>query len=124
ARGGGGLYATHMRREADGLLEAVAEAIRIGEEAGVPVQISHHKASGRNNWGKVRDSLGLIDAARGRGLDVTADQYPYVAGSTSLHAVVQNGSFPTDNPGGLRRPRPAREPIATAPPPTQREGPR
>src|SRR5687768_13021283 len=97
----GGLYATHMRNEADGLLDAVREAIRIGEEAGVPVQISHHKASGRGNWGRVRDSLRLIDEARARGVDVTADQYPYVAGSTSLFAVVQNGGFRSDSPGGL-----------------------
>jgi N-acyl-D-aspartate/D-glutamate deacylase len=97
----GGLYATHMRNEANGLLDAVGEAIRIGDEAGVPVQISHHKASGRDNWGRVRDSLGLIEAARGRGLDVTADQYPYTAGSTSFYAVVQNGAFRSDSPGGL-----------------------
>jgi len=97
----GGLYASHMRNEADGLLEAVRETIRIGEEAGVPVQISHHKASGRNNWGRVRDSLRLIDEARARGVDVTADQYPYVAGSTSLAAVLQNGGFRADSPGGL-----------------------
>jgi N-acyl-D-amino-acid deacylase len=98
---GGGLYATHMRGEGDGLLDAVAEALRIGEEAGVPVQISHHKAAGRNNWGRVRDSLRLIEDARARGGDVTADQYPYTAGSTSLHAVVQNGAFRADSPGGL-----------------------
>jgi N-acyl-D-amino-acid deacylase len=97
----GGLYATHMRNEGDALLEAVREAIRIGEEAGVPVQISHHKASGRSNWGRVRESLKLIEDARVRGVDVTADQYPYVAGSTSLYAVVQNGAFRSDSPGGI-----------------------
>ena len=97
----GGLYATHMRNEADGLLEAVREAIRIGEAAGLPVQISHHKASGRRNWGRVRDSLRLIEEARDRGLDVTADQYPYTAGSTSLAAVLQNGAFRADSPGGF-----------------------
>ena len=97
----GGLYATHMRNEADALLEAVREAIRIGEEAGVPVQISHHKASGRRNWGRVRDSLKLIEDARSRGADVTADQYPYTAGSTSLYAVHQNGAFRSDSPGGI-----------------------
>jgi N-acyl-D-amino-acid deacylase len=97
----GGLYATHMRDEAAGLLDSVREAIRIGEEAGVPVQISHHKASGQGNWGKVRESLRLIEEARRRGLDVHADQYPYTAGSTSLHAVVQNGAFRSDSPGGV-----------------------
>jgi N-acyl-D-amino-acid deacylase len=97
----GGLYATHMRNEADGLLDAVREAIRIGEEGGVPVHISHHKASGRRNWGRVRDSLALIEQAQARGVDVTADQYPYIAGSTSLAAVIQNGAFRGDSPGGL-----------------------
>ena len=90
-----------MRNEAEGLLAAVAEAIRVGEDGGVPVQISHHKASGRSNWGLVERSLALIDQARARGLDVTADQYPYTAGSTSLAAIVQNGAFRTDSPGGI-----------------------
>jgi N-acyl-D-amino-acid deacylase len=103
AQQGRGLYATHMRNEADALLESVREAMRIGEEGGVPVQISHHKASGRDNWGRVADSLALIEAARARGLDVTADQYPYTAGSTSLAAVVQNGAFRRDSPGGIGR---------------------
>src|SRR5499425_3029715 len=98
---GGGLYATHMRDEAGGLLDSVREAIRIGEEGGAPVEISHHKASGQSNWGKVRDSLRLIEAARARGLDVHADQYPYTAGSTSLYAVVQNGALRRDSPGGV-----------------------
>jgi N-acyl-D-amino-acid deacylase len=86
----GGLYASHMRNEGIGLLDAVAETIAIGERAGVSVQISHHKASSREAWGLVRQSLALIDDARARGVDVTADQYPYTAGSTSLFAVVQN----------------------------------
>ncbi|HXJ83464.1 MAG TPA: D-aminoacylase [Candidatus Methylomirabilis sp.] len=118
----GGLYATHMRNEASGLLEAVAEAIRIGEEGGVPVEISHHKASDRSNWGRVRDSLRLIEAARARGLDVTADQYPYTAGSTSLHAVVDNGAFRTDSPGGLGRLSAADVLIASAPGHAEWEG--
>lgn len=101
AAAGGGLYATHMRNEADGLLDAVREAIRVGAEAGVPVQISHHKASGRRNWGRVRQSLRLLEEARARGVDATADQYPYTAGSTSLFAVLQNASFRGDSPGGL-----------------------
>lgn len=88
--GTGGVYATHMRDEGVGLLAAVTEAIAIGEQGGVPVQISHHKASSPAAWGLVSQSLALIDAARARGIDVTADQYPYTAGSTSLFAVVQN----------------------------------
>ena len=91
--GTGALYATHMRNEGAGLLESVSEAIEIGRRAGVPVQISHHKAAGADAWGLVRDSLRLIERAQAEGLDVHADQYPYTAGSTSLAAVVQNGAF-------------------------------
>src|SRR5262245_56310861 len=121
-QGGRGLYATHMRNEAAGLLDAVTEAIRIGEEGRVPVQISHHKASGRDNWGRVHDSLRLIESARSRGLDVTADQYPYTAGSTSLHAVIQNGAFHTDSPGGLGTLAGADVLIASAPKHAEWEG--
>lgn len=118
---GRGLYATHMRNEAERLLEAVAEAIRIGEEAGVPVQISHHKVGGRENWGKVRESLALIEAARAHGLDVTADQYPYTAGSTSLAAVVDNGAF-RGGEGGIGRLAAEDVLIASAPRHPEREG--
>ena len=90
-RGTGGLYATHMRDEGLGLLTSIDEAIRIGEEAGVPVQISHHKASGRDAWGMVTRSLERIEAAQRRGLNVHADQYPYTAGSTILSAVAADG---------------------------------
>jgi len=80
----GGLYFSHIRGEAATLEQAVTEAIRIGEEAGVPVQISHVKASGRENWGKMDRVLRMIDAARARGGDVTGDVYPYPAGSTKM----------------------------------------
>jgi N-acyl-D-amino-acid deacylase len=76
-----GLYATHMRNEADKLLDAVDEALAIGREAGLHVHISHHKAAGRANWGKVRDSLRRIDDALASGQRVTLDVYPYTAGS-------------------------------------------
>ena len=79
-----GLYFSHIRGEAATLEDAVREAIRIGEEAGVPVQISHVKAAGRENWGKMDRVLRMIDAARARGLDVTGDVYPYPAGSTKM----------------------------------------
>lgn len=92
-RGTGSLYATHMRDESTGLLDSVREAIAIGEGAGVPVQISHHKASGRAAWGLVRDSLQLIEEAQRRGFDVHADQYPYTAGSTVLSAVFRDGAL-------------------------------
>jgi N-acyl-D-aspartate/D-glutamate deacylase len=91
--GSGALYATHMRDESLGLLDSIDEAVAIGERAGVPVQISHHKASGRRAWGMVSQSLARIDAAQRRGLDVHADQYPYTAGSTILSAVVADGRF-------------------------------
>jgi N-acyl-D-amino-acid deacylase len=87
----GGFYATHMRNEADGLLDSVAEAIRIGRESGAAVQISHHKAEGRANWGRVKESLALVDAARAEGLDVMSDQYPYTAFMTGLSIQVLPG---------------------------------
>jgi N-acyl-D-amino-acid deacylase len=90
-RGTGALYATHMRDESTGLLDSVREAIEIGRRAGVPVQISHHKASGRTAWGLVNRSLPLIEEAQRRGEDVHADQYPYTAGSTILSAVYRDG---------------------------------
>jgi len=77
----GGVYATHMRNEADRLTEATDEALRISAEAGVALQISHHKAAGRRNWGRVAASLAKIDAATAAGADVTLDVYPYTAGS-------------------------------------------
>ncbi len=79
-----GLYFSHIRGESGTLLDAVAEAIRIGEEGGVGVQIAHVKAAGRENWGKMDQALKLIDDARARGADVTGDAYPYHAGSTKM----------------------------------------
>ncbi|MBW3625287.1 MAG: amidohydrolase family protein, partial [Armatimonadetes bacterium] len=75
----GGFYATHMRNEAEGLLDSVEETLRIAREAGIPVQLSHHKAEGKPNWGRVKESLAMMDAARAEGLDVLCDQYPYTA---------------------------------------------
>jgi N-acyl-D-amino-acid deacylase len=91
--GYGGIYVSHIRDEGARLVEAIEEAIRIGEEAGVPVQISHHKASGRANWGKTKESIPVIDAARERGVDVTTDAYPYIAASTALVALAPGGRF-------------------------------
>lgn len=75
------LYTTHMRNEADRLLEAVDETLTIGREAGVHAHISHHKSAGRPNWGKVRESLKKVDQALAEGQRVTLDVYPYTAGS-------------------------------------------
>ncbi len=83
-RESGGIYATHLRNEGDTLVEAVQEALNVSERSGVPLQLSHHKAEGRANWGKVRTTLGMVDAARKRGLDVQTDQYPYAAFMTAL----------------------------------------
>jgi N-acyl-D-amino-acid deacylase len=82
------IYASHIRGEGAALLDAVAEALRIGREAEVPVQVSHLKAAGRPNWGRVPQALALIDAAAAEGLDVHADVYPYTASSTSLRALL------------------------------------
>ncbi len=79
-----GYYFSHIRGEGDTLLESVDEAIRIGREAGTPVQISHFKAARKDNWDKSSKALQLIEKAQSEGLDVTADVYPYLAGSTSL----------------------------------------
>jgi predicted amidohydrolase YtcJ len=84
----GGIYASHIRDEGEGLLGAIDEAIAIGKAAGCPVQVSHLKASGKANWGLIREACARIEAARAAGLAVTADQYPYVASSTSLAAMV------------------------------------
>ena len=84
AQQAGGLYATHMRGEGGTLEEAISEALAIGEQAGIRVQISHLKASGRENWGKMERALGMIETARDRGIEVTADIYPYIAGSTTM----------------------------------------
>jgi N-acyl-D-amino-acid deacylase len=84
----GGFYFSHIRGEADTLLEAVAEAIRIGRETGASVQISHFKAAREENWGKSEKALELIQRAQSEGLDVTADLYPYLAGSTNLASML------------------------------------
>ncbi|HKC52969.1 MAG TPA: D-aminoacylase [Myxococcota bacterium] len=119
--GTGALYATHMRNEGEALLDSVREAIEIGRRAHVPVQISHHKASGERAWGLVRESLALIERAQALGLEVHADQYPYTAGSTVLSAVVQNGGF-DGREGGLGRISPESVSVASAPGHTEWEG--
>lgn len=80
----GGVYITHMRSEADQLLEAIDEALEIGRRGGVPVEIYHLKAAGQRNWHKAPLAIAKIDSARRAGQDVTADMYAYVAGATDL----------------------------------------
>ncbi len=82
--GYGGVYATHMRNEGDSVTAAIKEALFIGSEAGIPVEISHFKVSGQQNWGRSSETLAMVENARKNGMDVTIDQYPYTASSTSL----------------------------------------
>ena len=84
----GGMHISHMREEASHVLDSVRETIRIGEEGGLPTQITHHKMIGQPSWGKSVDSLKLVEEARARGVDVTIDQYPYTASSTGIAALV------------------------------------
>jgi N-acyl-D-amino-acid deacylase len=80
----GGYYFSHIRGESSMLLDSITEAIRVGEEGGVGVQISHVKASGKENWPKIDAALRMFETARARGVDVAGDVYPYNAGSTKL----------------------------------------
>lgn len=84
----GGIYISHMRDEAAGIVDSVKETIAIGERGGLPTQVTHHKIIGPANWGKSVDTLRLIDEARLRGVDATIDQYPYTASSTSIQAAL------------------------------------
>ena len=93
----GGIYISHMRNEALGVLDSIEETIRIGEEAGIPVQITHHKVMGAPMWGRSTDTLALVDAAIARGVDVSSDQYPYAASSTGLRAVFPRWSLDGGN---------------------------
>jgi N-acyl-D-aspartate/D-glutamate deacylase len=83
-----GKYISHLRSEGDRLLEAVDELIRIGREAGVPAEIYHLKAAGRDNWGKLDAALAKVEAARQDGQKVTADMYTYTAGATGFDACI------------------------------------
>jgi N-acyl-D-amino-acid deacylase len=86
-----GLHTSHMRDEAFKILDSVKETIAIGEQGGVPTQISHHKVIGKANWGRTVETLRLVDEARARGVDATIDQYPYTASSTSIHGALMPG---------------------------------
>jgi len=79
-----GVYTSHMRDEGDSVVEAIKEALYIGKEANMPVEISHFKLSGQQNWGRSKETLPMIIKAREEGIDVTIDQYPYTASSTNL----------------------------------------
>ena len=88
AAAAGGIYISHMRNEDVDVLSSVRETIRIGREAGIPVQMTHHKVGGQQNFGQSEASIALMRDARAEGIDITFDQYPYTASSTGLSAII------------------------------------
>src|SRR6266853_4075101 len=84
----GGIYATHMRNESDAVLPAIDEALRIGREAHLPVEIWHIKVAGKQNWGRMPEVVAKINAARAAGMDITADTYAYPAWFNGLSAFI------------------------------------
>jgi N-acyl-D-aspartate/D-glutamate deacylase len=103
SRGWDFLYAAHMRSEGDALIEAIDETLRIGRATGAPVHISHLKTAGRANWGKIDRAVETIERARIEGLAVTADRYPYTAGSTDLDAVLPRWTYEGGSAEELKR---------------------
>ena len=89
----GGIYITHVRDEAQRTFEAFEEAIRIGAEARVPVQISHIKMGSKSVWNRATEAVRMIDAARAKGQDVTADEYPYDAWHSTIRVIVPSGRY-------------------------------
>jgi N-acyl-D-amino-acid deacylase len=83
-----GVYASHMRDEGDSVVQAINEALLVGREAHIPVEISHFKLSGQQNWGRSKETVAMIKNAREQGIEVTIDQYPYTASSTSLSTLL------------------------------------
>lgn len=98
-----GVYASHIRSEGDNVVDAINEAINIGREANMPVQISHFKVTYKPNWGRSTQTLAMIDKAREEGIDVTIDQYPYVASSTTLNTVLPTWVFSGGNDSVMYR---------------------
>ena len=97
----GGIYISHIRDEADKTFEALNEAIRIGREARIPVQISHIKLGTVSVWGRSREAVALINKARARGQDITADCYPYEAWSSTIRVLIPSGRH--DDPADVAR---------------------
>lgn len=89
----GGIHISHMREETSQVLDSVRETIRIGEEGGLPTQVTHHKIMGHRNWGASAATLREVEQARARGVDVTIDQYPYTASSTGTAALFPQWSL-------------------------------
>jgi len=82
------IYTTHLRNEGYMLMEALEEAIKIGEEANIPVEVSHHKAVGKENWGKIKATLREMEIARNRGVEINCNVYPYTACSTTITSLL------------------------------------
>lgn len=99
----GGIYASHIRNEGNEVVDAINEAINIGEAAKIPVEISHFKISSRALWGRSSQTIGLVESARKRGLQVTVDQYAYTASSTSLDARMPNWAIAGGREEGKKR---------------------
>jgi N-acyl-D-aspartate/D-glutamate deacylase len=97
----GGFYTSHLREEGLELLDGVAEAIRIAEEATIPVVLTHHKVVGFPMWGSSIKTLSMVDAANERGLDVMIDQYPYTASHTSISIIIPSWALEGDPVGGF-----------------------
>lgn len=98
-----GIYATHMRNEGERVLEAIRESIQIGEQAGLPVEISHFKVASKKLWKQSRATLGLVREARAKGLPVTVDQYAYTASSTSLDVLLPEWALAGGRDAGRAR---------------------
>lgn len=98
-----GIYASHIRNEGETVFEAIAEAINIGEQTGIPVEISHFKIASKKHWGKTDETLGLVRAARKKGLAVTIDQYAYTASSTSLDTILPGWALAGGRAEGIKR---------------------
>ena len=95
----GGMFSTHIRNEGDGVLDAIKEAIAIGERAGVPVDIIHLKIADQKLWGRMNEIVALIDEARARGVNVQANVYPYTRGNNNLASIIP----PWAHEGGTAR---------------------
>ncbi|MCP4177131.1 MAG: D-aminoacylase [bacterium] len=92
-KGTNAVFTIHMRNEDDYLIPAVNEAIKIAQQTGISMEISHFKAWGKKNWGKAEEALDLVHSAVADGLDISVDQHPYSSGSTSLKEVARSGAF-------------------------------
>ncbi len=97
------IYASHMRSEGKNLIESIKEVIRIGKEADVRVHISHIKTSGKENWDKLDEAVGLIESARRKGIRITCDRYPYTASSTDLDTILPSWTYNGGTEEELRR---------------------